>query len=59
MQNTNVWARASVMIRETLSVDSTFADVLVTPRKRRRIPAPADDRVNAVGTTVTGIGVPE
>lgn len=47
------------MIRETLSVDSTFADVLVTPRKRRRIPAPADDRVNAVGTTVTGIGAPE
>jgi hypothetical protein len=29
--NTNVWAKAGVMIRETLNADSTFADVVVTP----------------------------
>lgn len=29
--NTNPWAKAGVMIRETLNADSKFADVLVTP----------------------------
>jgi hypothetical protein len=29
--NTNAWAKAGVMIRETLSADSKFADVVVTP----------------------------
>jgi regulation of enolase protein 1 (concanavalin A-like superfamily) len=29
--NTNVWAKAGVMIRETLNADSKFADVVVTP----------------------------
>jgi uncharacterized protein (TIGR03382 family) len=29
--NTNAWAKAGVMIRETLNADSKFADVVVTP----------------------------
>lgn len=31
LDHTNDWAKAGVMIRETLDADSTFADVVVTP----------------------------
>ncbi len=31
MQNTDSWAKAGVMIRETLNVDASYADMVITP----------------------------
>jgi len=58
VQNTNTWAKAGVMIRETLNPDSAHAMAVVTPAEGvafQRRPATGD---TSVGDTVTGISAP-
>jgi len=59
VQNTNDWAKAGVMIRETLDPDSAHAMAVVTPAQGvafQRRPATA---ATSVGDTVTGITAPQ
>jgi hypothetical protein len=58
VQNTNTWAKAGVMIRETLDPGSAHAMAVVTPTEGvafQRRPATGDV---SVGDTVTGIAAP-
>jgi len=58
VQNTNTWAKAGVMIRETLDPSSAHAMAVVTPSEGvafQRRPATGD---TSVGDTVTGISAP-
>jgi hypothetical protein len=58
VQNTNTWAKAGVMIRETLDPSSAHAMAVVTPSEGvafQRRPATGDV---SVGDTVTGITAP-
>jgi hypothetical protein len=58
VQNTNDWAKAGVMIRETLDPDSAHAMVIVTPTQGvafQRRPATGD---TSVGDTVGSIAAP-
>ena len=58
VDNTNVWAKAGVMIRETLNPDSAHAMMVVTPASGvsfQRRPATAD---TSVGDTVAAIAAP-
>jgi hypothetical protein len=58
IQNTNDWAKAGVMIRETLDPASSHAMAVVTPTQGvafQRRPATGDV---SVGDTVTGIAAP-
>ena len=58
VQNTNVWAKVGVMIRESTDPGSPYAFMLVTPgsgvASQHRL-APA---INATGPTVSGIAAP-
>jgi len=59
VQNTNTWAKAGVMIRETLDPSSAHAMAVVTPAEGvafQRRPATGDV---SVGDTVTGISAPQ
>ncbi|MGB2864726.1 MAG: PA14 domain-containing protein, partial [Sedimentisphaerales bacterium] len=59
VDNTNVWAKAGVMIRETLNPDSAHAMAIVTPAQGvafQRRPATGDV---SIGDTVTGIAAPQ
>jgi len=58
IDNTNNWAKAGVMIRETLAPESAHAMAVVTPAQGvafQRRPATSD---TSVGDTVTGITAP-
>jgi hypothetical protein len=58
IENTNTWAKAGVMIRETLNPDSAHAMAVVTPNQGvafQRRPATGDV---SIGDTVTGIAAP-
>ena len=59
VQNTNDWAKAGVMIRETLAPESAHAMAVVTPTQGvafQRRPATGDV---SVGDTVTGVAAPQ
>jgi hypothetical protein len=49
VDNTDPWAKAGVMIRETLDADSKFAAVYITPENGCRFQARLDTAVNATG----------
>ena len=57
-QNTSVWAKAGVMIRETTAPNSTYAFMLVTPASGVAFQRRLTTGSNAVGTTVGGIAAP-
>ena len=59
IQNTNDWAKAGVMIRETLAPESAHAMTVVTPAQGvafQRRPATGDV---SVGDTITGVTAPQ
>ena len=62
VENTHEWAKAGVMIRETLDPNSAFAAVYITPGNGCRFQARLDTAVNAVSdssvTTLTHIKSP-
>ena len=51
VQNTDVWAKTGVMIRETLDVGSKFAAVYITPGNGCRFQARGDTGTNATSDT--------
>ena len=57
VENTNGWAKAGVMIRETLEPGSKFAAVYVTPGNGCRLQARTDTDINA--TSDTGVETAE
>ncbi len=58
IQNTNVWAKVGVMIRESLAANSTFADMLLTPASGVAFQRRTATGASATGTTVTGPAPP-
>ena len=58
IQNTSVWAKAGVMIRETTAANSTYAYMLVSPTSGVAFQRRLTSGAGAVGTTVTGIAAP-
>ncbi|MGE5272146.1 MAG: PQQ-dependent sugar dehydrogenase, partial [Verrucomicrobiota bacterium] len=54
VQNTSIWAKAGVMIRESLAADSTYADMVVTPGSGAAFQQRLTTGATAVGTTVAG-----
>ncbi|OHB80725.1 MAG: hypothetical protein A2Z25_02875 [Planctomycetes bacterium RBG_16_55_9] len=57
VQNTNVWAKAGVMIRETLEPGSKFAAVYITPANGCRFQARTDTDIAA--TSDTSVATPQ
>jgi hypothetical protein len=51
VENTNVWAKAGVMIRETLDPGSKFAAVYITPGNGCRFQARTDTEIDATSDT--------
>jgi len=51
VDNTNAWAKAGVMIRETLDAESKFAAVYITPGNGCRFQARTDTGINATSDT--------
>jgi hypothetical protein len=51
VDNTDPWAKAGVMIRDTLDVDSKFAAVYITPGNGCRFQARMDTAVDAISDT--------
>jgi hypothetical protein len=51
VENTNVWAKAGVMIRETLDPGSKFAAVYITPANGCRFQARTDTDIDATSDT--------
>jgi hypothetical protein len=58
VQNTHAWAKAGVMIRETLDPDSKFAFMLVSAASGVAFQARTDTGASAVGTTEADIAAP-
>jgi glucose/arabinose dehydrogenase/regulation of enolase protein 1 (concanavalin A-like superfamily) len=58
VQNTNAWAKAGVMIRESLAADSRFADVVLTPSGGIAFQRRATAGSMATTTTVSGLAAP-
>jgi len=58
IENTNVWAKAGVMIRETLDADSKYAFALVSAASGVAAQNRLDTGVSATGTTEAGIAAP-
>ncbi|MEA3226176.1 MAG: hypothetical protein U9Q07_09510, partial [Planctomycetota bacterium] len=58
VQETHVWAKAGVMIRETLDPDSKFADMVVSAASGVAFQGRTDTGASAVGTTEAGIAAP-
>jgi hypothetical protein len=57
VQNTHVWAKAGVMIRETLDAESKFAAVYITPGNGCRFQGRTDTGIDA--TSDTPVATPE
>jgi glucose/arabinose dehydrogenase/regulation of enolase protein 1 (concanavalin A-like superfamily) len=58
IQNTNVWAKVGVMIRESLAANSTFADMLLTPGSGGAFQRRATTGGSGTTTNVTGPAPP-
>jgi len=58
VENTNVWAKAGVMIRESLEPDSTYAFSLVSAASGVAFQGRTDTATGAVGTTEADIAAP-
>ena len=58
VQNTNVWAKAGVMIRETLDPDSAHAMMVVTPASGISFQRRPSTGGTSVGDTTAGITAP-
>lgn len=59
VSNTNVWAKAGVMIRETLATGSTHAMVVVTPGSGVAFQRRTATNGSSASTAVSGITAPE
>src|SRR5262249_18626460 len=57
-QNTNVWAKAGVMIRESTNPGSPYAFMLVTPGSGVASQHRLAPSINATGPTVSGVAAP-
>jgi len=58
VQNTNAWAKAGVMIRESLDANSKYAFSLVSATSGVAFQARTDTGTSAVGTTEAGVAAP-
>jgi len=58
VENTNVWAKAGVMIRETLNPDSAHAMMIVTPGSGASFQRRPSTSGTSVDTTTSGITAP-
>ena len=58
IENTNVWSKAGVMIRETLDADSKYSFSLVSAASGVAAQGRTDTGVSATGTTEAGIAAP-
>ncbi len=58
VQNTNVWAKAGVMIRESTAANSPYAFALVTPGSGVASQHRLASAINSTGPTVSGVTAP-
>ena len=58
IENTNVWAKAGVMIRETLDANSKYSFALVSAASGVAAQGRTDTGVGATGTTEAGVTAP-
>jgi hypothetical protein len=58
VQNTNVWAKAGVMIRETLDADSKHAMIVVTPTQGISFQRRNDTSGTSTADTTVGLAAP-
>jgi hypothetical protein len=59
VQNTNDWAKAGVMIRETLAPESAHAMAVVTPTQGVAFQRRPSTAGTSVGDTITGVAAPQ
>jgi fibronectin type 3 domain-containing protein len=58
VQNTDGWAKAGVMIRESLNANSTFVDMVITPGNGAALQARTTTGGSAVHTAGPGVSAP-
>jgi regulation of enolase protein 1 (concanavalin A-like superfamily) len=58
VQNTDVWAKAGVMVRETLNANSAHAAMYITPGSGASFQSRTNTGSTTVSTTVTGFAAP-
>jgi hypothetical protein len=59
VDNTDVWAKAGVMIRDSLDPNAMYAFMFVTPGSGAAFQHRTDTAIDATGTTIAGITAPQ